>query len=340
MPDAAGALSYDEANLRYASLYCFLLGVMYAFLVIFFTTADALVFFFAYEGVLVPMGLLIVVFGSRREKKQALFYFCVYTLVGSLPLLYGIFYLWEIYGTTNLLGWYVVNLPPELQRGLWLAFFIPFAVKVPMVPVHLWLPEAHVEASTTGSVLLAALLLKLGIYGLIRFNVALLPEGTIFFRPFVYTICALGVVYISLIIFRQLDLKKYVAYTSIVHMNMVVVGLFSGSLGAYAAAVFLAFTHGFVSTALFYLIGLLYKRHKDRSVLYFRGLEVDMPVISFFFFLFSLANCSFPGSPGFVGEFLLLAGLAQTGNFPLVLAMLVGVFFSILYSLLFYVRIF
>lgn len=188
--------------------------------------------------------------------------------------------------------------------------------------------------------LLAALLLKLGIYGLIRFNLNLLPEGTLFFRPLVYAVCSLGVVYVSLIIFRQLDLKKYVAYTSIVHMNMCVAGLFSGSLGAYAAGVFLAFTHGFVSTAMFFLIGLLYKRYKDRSVLYFRGLEVDMPVVSFFFFFFSLANCSFPGSPGFVGEFLLLAGLANTGNFPLVLMMLIGVFFSILYSLLFYVRIF
>lgn len=135
--DAAGALGYDAANVQYASLYCLLLGVMYAFLVVFFTTTDAFVFFFAYEGVLIPMGLFIVVFGSRPEKKQALFYFCVYTLVGSLPLLYAIFSLWEAYGTTNLLGLYVVDLPVATQRWLWLFFFVPFAIKVPMVPVHL-----------------------------------------------------------------------------------------------------------------------------------------------------------------------------------------------------------
>jgi proton-translocating NADH-quinone oxidoreductase chain M len=338
--DATHAYANDGAQVRRGDLYVVLLAAMYFFVFLFFTTADLLLFFFAYEGVLVPMVLFIVFFGSRREKKQAVFYFCAYTLVGSLPLLLGIFTLWDLCGTTNLLALGACALDPALQEYLWPLFFISFAVKVPMVPLHLWLPEAHVEASTTGSVILAALLLKLGIYGMIRLNVNLLAAGTELYRPLVMALGAAGVVYVSLIIFKQLDLKKYVAYTSVVHMSMCVLGLFSGNLMAYTAAIFLAFIHGFVSTAMFFLIGILYRRYQDRSVLYYRGLEVDMPVVSFFFFLFSLANCAFPATPGFVGEFLLLAGLAREGNVAVAVAVLLGVFFSIIYSLLFYVRVF
>ena len=278
------------------------------FLIGTFCVLDLLLFYIFFESVLIPMFLIVGIWGSRERKILAAYYFFLYTLLGSVMMLLSILYIYSQVGTTDyevLLTFSFSNLE---QKLLWFSFFLAFASKVPMVPVHLWLPEAHVEAPTAGSVLLAGVLLKLGTYGFIRFSLPLFPKASFFFTPLVYTIALVGVIYTSFTAIRQTDFKRIIAYTSIAHMNLVILGIFSFNTIGLEGAILQSLSHGFVASALFLVIGVVYDRYRTRLVQYYGGLASVMPIYIFIFLFFTLANISFPGTSSFVGEFLIFVG--------------------------------
>lgn len=286
-----------------------LLLIMEGIIIIVFTVMDIIVFYVFFEAVLIPMFLIIGGWGSRERKVKAGYYLFLYTLFGSVWMLLGLLMIYMEVGSTS----YEVILMEGISEGrqaiLWLGLFIGFAVKVPMVPVHIWLPEAHVEAPTVGSVVLASILLKLGTYGMIRYLIKLLPIGTVYFTPVVYVLCMIGIVYTSLTAIRQTDMKRIIAYASVAHMNMTLVGLFSGTVEGYEGAVLQMLAHGFVSGGLFICIGVLYERHHSRLVKYYSGVALVMPVYSILFLVLTMANIGLPGTSSFVGEFLILMGI-------------------------------
>lgn len=241
-------------------------------------------------------------------------------------------------GTTDLQILLTTEFSERRQIFLWIAFFASFAVKVPMVPVHIWLPEAHVEAPTAGSVILAGILLKLGTYGFLRFSIPMFPEATLCFTPFIYTLSAIAIIYTSLTTLRQIDLKKIIAYSSVAHMNLVTIGMFSLNIQGIGGSILLMLSHGLVSSALFLCVGVLYDRHKTRLVRYYGGLVSTMPNFSTIFFFFTLANMSLPGTSSFIGEFLILVGAFQRNSLVATLAAL-GMILGAAYSLWLYNRV-
>ena len=249
------------------------------------------------------MFLIIGVWGSRERKIRAAYQFFLYTLIGSLFMLLAILLIYFQTGTTDLQVLFVSEFSLQRQLLLWFAFFASFAVKVPMIPVHIWLPEAHVEAPTSGSVILAGVLLKLGTYGFVRYSIPLFPEASVYFTPLIYTLSIIGVIYASLTTLRQIDLKKIIAYSSVAHMGFVTLGLFSLNIQGIEGALFLMLSHGFVASALFLCIGVLYDRTHTRLVKYYGGLVHVMPLFSVFFLIFTMGNLSLPGTSSFVGEF-------------------------------------
>jgi proton-translocating NADH-quinone oxidoreductase chain M len=280
-----------------------------------FCMLDLLLFYVFFESVLIPMFIIIGVWGSRERKIRAAYQFFLYTLVGSVLMLLAILAIYFQAGTTDLEVLLTTNFSEKRQLLLWLAFFCSFAVKVPMIPVHIWLPEAHVEAPTAGSVILAGVLLKLGTYGFLRFSIPLFPLATVYFTPLVYTMSVIGIVYASLTTLRQIDLKKIIAYSSVAHMGFVTLGLFSLNVQGIEGSILLMLSHGFVSSALFLCVGVLYDRHKTRLVKYYGGVVHVMPVFSVLFLIFTLGNLSLPGTSSFIGEFLILTGAFQTNTF-------------------------
>ena len=254
------------------------------------------------------MFLIVGTWGSRDRKILAAYYFFLYTLLGSVVMLLATLYILEQVGTTDYEVLLTFSFSEIEQKFLWFAFFLSFASKVPMVPVHLWLPEAHVEAPTAGSVILAGVLLKLGTYGFIRFSLPLFPQAPFFFAPLVYTISAVGIVYTSFTAIRQTDFKRIIAYTSIAHMNLVMLGIFSFNSVGIEGAIFQSLSHGFVASALFLIIGVVYDRYRTRLVQYYGGLASVMPSYVFIFLFFTMANIGLPGTSSFIGEFLILAG--------------------------------
>ena len=273
-------------------------------LLLVFTSLDLLFFYIFFEAVLIPMFLVIGIYGSRQRKIRAAYMFFLYTLLGSLFMLVGVVYIYLSVGTTSYEALSVIKFSSYNQKWLWLAFFASFAAKVPMLPVHIWLPEAHVEAPTAGSVILAGILLKLGSYGFLRFSLGLFPEASIYFTPFIFSLSVVGVVYTSLTAIRQTDLKRLIAYTSVAHMNLVMIGLFTGTVIGIEAAILQSLSHGFVSSALFLIIGVLYDRWHTRGVKYYGGLTHTMPIFIIIFLFFTMANLGLPGTSSFVGEFL------------------------------------
>ena len=282
--------------------------LMEAFLILVFCVRDLLLFYIFFESVLIPMFVIIGVWGSRERKVRASYMFFLYTLLGSVLMLLSILYIYFRVGTTDYETLLAFNFSFNEQRLIWLAFFASFASKVPMLPVHIWLPEAHVEAPTAGSVVLAGILLKLGSYGFIRFTLPLLPEASLYFTPFVFALSILGVIYPSLTAIRQTDLKRIVAYTSVAHMNLVMIGIFSFNVVGLEGAILQSLSHGFVSSALFLIIGVVYDRHHTRMVKYYSGLAHTMPLFTIIFLIFTMANIALPGTSSFVGEFLILSG--------------------------------
>lgn len=289
-----------EYLLSFLLLEFFLIGV--------FCVLDLLLFYVFFEGVLIPMFLIVGFWGSRERKIRAAYFFFLYTLLGSVLMLLGILYLYYQIGTTDYETLLTVSLTLKEQKFLWLAFFASFAAKVPMIPVHIWLPEAHVEAPTAGSVILAGVLLKLGTYGFIRFSFPLFPEACFYFSPLVYAISAIGVIYTSFTAIRQTDFKRIIAYTSVAHMNLVLIGMFSFNNVGLEGAILQSLSHGFVASSLFVIIGVVYDRYHTRTVKYYGGLVHTMPLYIFIFLFFTMANIGLPGTSSFVGEFLILTG--------------------------------
>ena len=291
----------------------FLISFMFLefFLIGVFCILDLLVFYIFFECVLIPMFLIVGIWGSRERKIRAAYFFFLYTLLGSVLMLLAILYVYYQTGTTDYEVLLSINFTKLEQKILWLSFFASFAAKIPMLPVHLWLPEAHVEAPTSGSVVLAGVLLKLGTYGFIRFSLPLFPYASFFFSPIVYTIAAAGVVYTSFTAMRQTDFKRIIAYTSVAHMNLVIIGIFSFTIIGLEGAILQSLSHGFVASALFLIIGVVYERYHTRMVKYYGGLVHTMPIFILIFLIFTLANIGLPGTSSFIGEFLILLGSFQ-----------------------------
>ena len=305
--------SFDSVKI-YVKEYMIAFLVMEALLIIVFTILDLLLFYVFFESVLIPMFLIVGVWGSRERKVRAAYMLFLYTLIGSVLMLLAILLMYSIAGTTDYQVLITTPFNESLQKILWLAFFASFAVKVPMVPVHIWLPEAHVEAPTAGSVILAGILLKLGTYGFLRFSMPLFPYATNYFTPLVYTFACVAVVYTSLTAIRQTDLKRIIAYSSVAHMNLVMVGLFTLNAQGLEGAILQQLSHGLVSGALFLCVGVVYDRHHTRLIKYYGGVAHAMPIYTIIFMFFTMANIALPGTSSFVGEFLILAGSFQANT--------------------------
>jgi proton-translocating NADH-quinone oxidoreductase chain M len=303
-----------------------------------FCIMDLLFFYVFFESVLIPMYLIIGIWGSRERKVLAAYYFFLYTLLGSALMLVSIAYIFWQVGSTDYELLLTFCFSKTEQLFLWFTFFLAFASKVPMIPVHLWLPEAHVEAPTAGSVLLAGVLLKLGTYGFIRFSLPLFPFASFYYAPLVDTLAVVGIIFTSFTAIRQTDFKRIVAYSSIAHMNLVILGIFSFNSIGIEGAILQSLSHGFVASALFLIIGVVYERYGTRLVYYYGGLATVMPLFVFIFLFFTLANIAFPGTSSFVGEFLILIGSFNT-NITVTVFGATGIVISGAYSLWLFNRI-
>ncbi|YP_008992353.1 NADH dehydrogenase subunit 4 (mitochondrion) [Salvia miltiorrhiza] len=302
-----------------------------------FCMLDPLLFYVLPESVPIPMFIIIGVWGSRQRKIKAAYQFFLYTLLGSVFMLLAILLILFQTGTTDLQISLTTEFSERRQIFLWIASFASFAVKVPMVPVHIWLPEAHVEAPTAGSVILAGIPLKLGTYGFLRFSIPMFPEATLCSTPFIYTPSAIAIIYTSSTTLRQIDLKKIIAYSSVAHMNLVTIGMFSPNIQGIGGSILPMSSHGLVSSALFLCVGVLYDRHKTRLVRYYGGSVSTMPNLPTIFFFSTLANMSSPGTSSFIGEFLILVGAFQRNSLVATLAAL-GMILGAAYSLWLYNR--
>ena len=322
----------------YLKEYMIAFLVMETLLLIVFSVLDLVLFYIFFESVLIPMFLIVGIWGSRERKVRAAYMLFLYTLIGSVLMLLAILLIYAIAGTTDYQTLLTVQFDGNLQKVLWLAFFASFATKVPMVPVHIWLPEAHVEAPTAGSVILAGVLLKLGSYGLLRFSMPLFPIGTVYFTPLVYAMAAIAVVYTSLTAIRQSDMKRIIAYASVAHMNVILVGMFALNANGLEGAMIQQLSHGLVSSALFLGVGVLYDRHHSRLVKYYGGMAHVMPIFVMVFLFFTMANIALPGTSSFVGEFLILVGAFQANTMVTMLAA-TGMVLGGAYSLWLYNRV-
>ncbi len=307
------------------------------FLLIFvFSALDILVFYIMFEIILIPFFILIGISSYRKRRIHASYLFFFYTLVGSFLMLVAIFSIYSYTGTSNIEV--LLNNKYSFYREniVWLTFFISFAIKIPMFPFHIWLPEAHVEAPTEGSVLLAGVLLKLGSYGFLRFLMPLFPNSTYYFSPLVILVSCLGIFYTSFVTLKQIDIKRIIAYSSVSHMNVCILGLFSFHSLGIAGSIHLMIAHGLVSGGLFFLVGMLYNRYHTKLLKYYSGLVYTMPLFSFFLFVFIVGNISFPLTSNFIGEFLIIVSLFLSFNYYALFFTIIGVFICTVYSLWLY----
>ncbi len=302
-----------------------------------FCALDFVVFYVFFEGVLIPMFLIIGVWGGGN-RVYAAFKFFLYTLTGSVLLLLAILVMYYDAGTTDIPRLMQASFAPELQIWLWLALFASFAVKVPMWPVHTWLPDAHVEAPTAGSVILAGVLLKMGAYGFIRFSVPMLPYASEFFTPLVYALSIIAIIYTSLVALAQEDMKKLIAYSSVAHMGFVTIGIFTLTMQGLQGALVQMLSHGVISSALFLCVGVVYDRLHSREIARYGGLVHRMPVYAFVFMVFMLGSVGLPGTSGFVGEFLVLVGVFQVNTWVAAFAT-TGIILGAAYMLYLYRRV-
>jgi NADH-quinone oxidoreductase subunit M len=302
-----------------------------------FVALDLVLFYLFFEGGLIPMFLIIGVWGGKR-RVYAAFKFFLYTLTGSLLMLLAIMTMYWTAGTTDITVLLQTHFAASMQKWLWLGFFASFAVKLPMWPVHTWLPDAHVEAPTAGSVILAAILLKMGGYGFIRFSLPMFPDASHDFAPLMYALSIVAIVYTSLVALVQEDMKKLIAYSSVAHMGFVTMGLFAANTQGVQGAVYQMISHGLVSGALFLCVGVVYDRMHTREIAAYGGLVQRMPRYAVAFMVFTLANVGLPGTSGFIGEFLSLIGTFQANGWVAALAT-TGTILSAAYALTLYGRV-
>ncbi|MDC1146307.1 NADH-quinone oxidoreductase subunit M [Candidatus Pelagibacter sp.] len=302
-----------------------------------FCSLDLVIFYLFFEAGLIPMFLIIGIWGGARRVYSA-FKFFLYTLLGSVLMLVAIISIYWTSGTTDIVQLYKLGIEAKYQNLLWLAFFSSFAVKTPMWPVHTWLPDAHVEAPTAGSVLLAAILLKMAGYGFIRFSLGLFPIASEIFTPLVYSLSLIAIVYTSLVALMQEDIKKLIAYSSVAHMGFVTLGIFTITQQGIEGSIIQMISHGLVSAALFLCVGVIYDRMHSRLISTYGGLVSVMPKYSILFMLFTLAALGLPGTSGFIGEFLILMG-AFKDNFLVAVIASLGVIFGAAYMLWLYRRV-
>ena len=302
-----------------------------------FCSLDLVLFYLFFEGGLIPMFLIIGIWGGPRRVYSA-FKFFLFTLLGSVLLLIAVISIYWITGTTDMTQLLEIKIPKEYQYLLWLAFFSSFAVKLPMWPVHTWLPDAHVEAPTAGSVILAAILLKMAGYGFIRFSIGLFPVASDFFTPLIFLLSIIAIVYTSLVALMQEDMKKLIAYSSVAHMGFVTVGIFTFTKQGLEGSIIQMISHGLISAALFLCVGVVYDRVHSRMISSYGGLVHIIPKYAVIFMIFTLAALGLPGTSGFVGEILILMGAFQKNILVAVLASL-GVIFAAAYMLWLYKRV-
>lgn len=312
-------LCWNNSLKNQSKEYCILFFLLESILFGVFTSLDLILFYLLFEAVLIPMFLIVGFYGSRERRIRSAYLLFLYTLLSSLVMFISILFIFFYYGTTDYLILKTINFDVVTERFCWIAFFLSFAVKMPLIPFHIWLPEAHCEAPTSGSVILAGILLKLGGFGFLRYSLGLFPDSSAFFSPFVFVISILGIIYASLTTIQQIDLKKIIAYSSVGHMAVVTIGIFSSSAQGILGSILLMLSHGIVSGALFLCIGILYERHHTRIIKYYSGLLTTMPLFATFFTLFTLGNLGLPGTSSFVGEFLIILGCTLTNTWVAVL---------------------
>ncbi|RUO97797.1 NADH-quinone oxidoreductase subunit M [Hyphomicrobium sp.] len=322
-------LRVKEYMIAFLILETMMLGV--------FCALDIVLFYLFFEGGLIPMFIIIGVWGGKR-RVYASFKFFLYTLLGSVLMLLAMMAMYWHAGTTDIPTLLQTKFPPEMQWWLWLAFFASFAVKMPMWPVHTWLPDAHVEAPTAGSVILAGILLKMGGYGFLRFSLPMFPNASADLAPFVFTLSIVAIVYTSLVALVQEDMKKLIAYSSVAHMGYVTMGIFSATQQGVDGAIFQMLSHGLVSSALFLCVGVVYDRMHTREISAYGGLVERMPKYAFAFMVFTMANVGLPGTSGFIGEFLTLLAAFHANTWVAIIAT-TGVILSAAYALYLYRRV-
>ena len=328
--------SWDSIRTRVRE-YMVAFLVMESFIIGVFCALDFVLFYLFFEAMLIPMFLIIGIWGGPRRIYSA-FKFFLYTLVGSVLLLVAVLTMYFEAGTTSIPDLMTWGFDEDLQRWLWLAMFASFAVKVPMWPFHTWLPDAHVEAPTAGSVILAGILLKMGAYGFLRFSLPMLPEASVYFSPLVYSLSVVAIIYTSLVALMQEDMKKLIAYSSVAHMGFVTIGLFSMNQQGIEGGIFQMLSHGVVSAALFLVVGVVYDRMHSRLIASYGGLVHRMPRYALVFMVFMLASVGLPGTSGFVGEFLVLVGAFQASTWVAFLAT-TGIVLGAAYMLWLYRRV-
>ena len=311
--------------------------VLETFMIGMFCALDMVVFYIFFEAVLIPMFLIIGVWGGPR-RVYASFKFFLYTLAGSVLMLLALLTMYYSSGSTDIPTLMTHRFPPSLQTWMWLAFFASFAVKIPMWPVHTWLPDAHVEAPTAGSVILAAVLLKFGGYGFLRFSLPMFPDASVMFTPLIFTLSIIAIVYTSLVALAQEDMKKLIAYSSVAHMGFVTIGTFTLTVQGVEGAIYMMLAHGIISAALFLIVGVVYDRIHSRDIETYGGLVYRMPAYALVFMLFMLASVGLPGTAGFIGEFLVLVGAFKVNPWVAALAA-TGLILGAAYMLYLYRRV-
>ena len=321
--------SVKEYLISFLALETFMIGV--------FCSLDLVLFYLFFEGGLIPMFLIIGIWGGER-RVYSTFKFFLYTLAGSVFMLLAIIYIFISTGTTDVETLLVYNFTTNEQLILWLAFFTSFMVKIPMWPFHTWLPDAHVEAPTAGSVILAGVLLKMAGYGFIRFSIGFFPDASEFFAPFIFSLSVIAIIVTSLIALVQEDMKKLIAYSSVAHMGFVTLGIFTFTVQGIEGGIIQMISHGIVSAALFLCVGVVYDRLHTREIARYGGLVSKMPFYSFSFMIFILASLGLPGTSGFVGEFLVLLSIFSINTYFAIFAT-TGVVLAATYSLWLYRRI-
>ncbi|MDP3384691.1 MAG: NADH-quinone oxidoreductase subunit M, partial [Phenylobacterium sp.] len=319
----------EEYLIAFLALETLVIGV--------FCALDLILFYVFFEFGLAPMFLIIGVWGGKN-RVYAAFKFFLYTLLGSVLMLAAVLAMIGITGTSSIPELMTYDFGQEIQIWLWLAFFASFAVKMPMWPVHTWLPDAHVEAPTAGSVILAGVLLKMGGYGFMRFSLPMFPDASAYFTPLVFAMSVIAIVYTSLVAFRQTDIKKLIAYSSVAHMGFVTLGIFSGNAQGEQGAIFQMVSHGLISGALFLCVGVVYDRMHTREIAFYGGLVNRMPWYAAIFLLFTMGNVGLPGTSGFVGEILTMAGAYEASTWAAIVAA-TGVILSAVYALSLYRRV-